>query len=548
MTADLIIRGRIVTLAGAHGLGWVEEIAIGGGRVVAAGSHTDVEPTRGPRTRELALAPDEVAIPGITDSHLHLVDAALSLERVDLSSAATLEDGLGLITEAHRRVADADAWLLGHGWDANRWGGWPTAASLEAAAPGRRAAFWQHDHHALWVSHAGLSFAGITSSMPDPAGGLIRREAAGAPEGCLQETAAALVADLIPPPRAADIERLVPVLGRELNAVGVVAVHDPGALAADPHLAGAYAAYEALDERGAMPLRVHACLRQDGVAEARRRSLRSGDRLGDAPEGRVRIGWQKLFADGTLGSRTAAMLEPFDPEAGRALPNDGLGIWVTPPDELARLVEVAAEAGITSQIHAIGDAAVRAALDALAPSSDATALRPRVEHAQLVDPSDLPRFARNGIAASVQPVHVRTDRAQALAGWGRRAEHGAYAFAALLSSGAVVAFGTDAPVEPTDPWPGIAIAVTRAAPEWGHAARPLGADHALSLAQSLRAACLGPALSAGELDRGRLTPGHRADLVVLPAATLAEPVEVGGPLATARPTRVLMDGAIVFER
>ncbi len=547
MAADLIVAGRIATLGGAHGLAWADAVAITDGWVTAAGSLSEVEAAASSGTPRLQLAPDEVAIPGLTDAHLHLVDAALSLERVDLSAAATLEDGLALVQEAHERMGDRDAWLLGHGWDANRWGGWPTASALDRAAPGRRAAFWQHDHHALWVSAAGLHAAGVAGATRDPAGGLIRRSPDGDPEGCLQESASALVADRIPPPSMDDIERLVPVFGRQLQALGVVAVHDPGTLAADPGLTGAYRAYATLVDRGAMPLRVHACLRSDGVPEARRRGLHSGMTLGSTPDSRVRVGWQKLFADGTLGSRTAAMLAPFESEEGRQLPNDGLGVWVTPPDELARLVEVAAEAGIASQIHAIGDAAVRAAIDALAPSADATLLQPRVEHAQLVDPADLPRFARHGIVASIQPVHIRSDMPQARAGWGNRADTTAYPFAALRDAGAVLAAGTDAPVEPIDPWPGIAIAVTRAAPEWGADAPPLGGGQALTLAEAVRAACLGPAASAGETDRGRLTPGHRADVVVLPAAALDEPVGPGGPLSTARPTRVLMDGLVVFE-
>lgn len=548
MTAALVISGRIATLAGAHGLGWVDAVAVAGGRVVAAGSAADIEPLLGPQTRRLALAPGEVAIPGLTDSHLHLVDAALSLERVDLSTAATLEEGLARVADAHARSRDPGAWLEGHGWDANRWGAWPTASALEGVAPGRRAAFWQHDHHALWVSEAGLAAAGVTAATADPAGGLVRRLEDGAPEGCLQESASALVTAHIPAPSTDAIERLVPNLGRELIALGVIAVHDPGALAADPELAGAYAAYAALVDRGSMPLRVHACLRQEGIAAARRRGLRSGDALGSIPGSRVRVGWQKLFADGTLGSRTAAMLEPFEAESGRVLPNDGHGVWVTPPDELVRLVEIAAEAGITSQIHAIGDAAVRAAIDALGPSAGATVLRPRLEHAQLVDPADLPRLARHGIAASVQPVHVRSDHVQARLGWGSRAERSGYAYASLLAAGALLAAGTDAPVEPIDPWPGIEVAVTRAHASWPAGSRPFGQHEALSLDQALRAWCVGPAVSAGELDRGRLEPGHRADVVVLPAAALDEPVVTGGPLGSARPIRVLMDGEVVFER
>jgi predicted amidohydrolase YtcJ len=169
---------------------------------------------------------------------------------------------------------------------------------------------------------------------------------------------------------------------------------------------------------------------------------------------------------------------------------------------------------------------------------------PRVEHAQLVHPDDVGRFAALGIAASMQPVHLRSDVVQARDFWGERAETGAFPIAALAASGAVIAFGTDAPVEPFNPWPGIACAVTRAAPSWPAGTAPLGAASAIPLWRAIRAACLDPAITAGEADRGRLAPGHRADLVVVPAAALAEPVDVGGALWNARPRLVLVDGEV----
>jgi hypothetical protein len=214
------------------------------------------------------------------------------------------------------------------------------------------------------------------------------------------------------------------------------------------------------------------------------------------------------------------------------------------PDVLHSWARQAAGAGIASQVHAIGDAAVRAALDILAPTVGATPLMPRVEHVQLVDGADVPRFASLGIAASMQPVHVRSDVGAARRLWGARAEAYGYALGALARTGAVVAIGTDAPVEPVDPWPGIACAVTRAAPGWPAGTAPLGPLNALDLWRAIRAACVDPAVSAGESDRGRLVAGHRADLVVLPAASVEEPVEVGGALWHARPRLVLVDGIV----
>jgi hypothetical protein len=172
---------------------------------------------------------------------------------------------------------------------------------------------------------------------------------------------------------------------------------------------------------------------------------------------------------------------------------------------------------------------------------------PRLEHVQLVHPDDVARFGREGIAASVQPVHLRSDAVAARRLWGDRAERFGYAWATLARSGALLAFGTDAPVEPIDPWPGLAIAVTRFDTSWPAGTLPFGPAEALTLDQSLRAATIGPAVTAAENDRGRLTVGQRADLAVIPAAALQEPVEAGGPLATCRPRLVLVDGAVAFE-
>ena len=546
--AERIVTGRIATLAGDAGFGWVEAIAIGGGRVLGAGRRSDIEGLTGPRTRHLELAPSAVAIPGLTDAHLHLANAAISASQVDLGSEPALETGLRRIAAAADRAADLEGWLLGHGWESDRWGGWPTADDLERAAPGRRVALWAHDHHSLWVSHAALQAAGVGAGTPDPAGGEIRRDRDGRPTGILHESASRLVADLLPPPSADELAAAIPALGRELNALGVVAVHDPGSLVPDPTLDRAFAAYARLSDTGRLPVRTHVCLRQEAIPVAIERVYRSGMPVGRDPDGRARVGWQKLFADGSLGSRTAALLEPFTFEADRPLePGRERGIWITEPDRLAKLTERAASGGIVTQIHAIGDAGLRAALDALEPWAGPGPLRPRVEHVQLVHPSDLERFARLGVAASVQPVHLRSDAAQARHLWGERAERYGYPWRSLAASGALLPFGTDAPVESFDPWPGLAMAVLRADPGWEAGVEPFGPDEALDLPRALRAACIDGPLSAGETDRGRLIAGQRADLVVIPGEALAEPPMIDGPLATVRPRLVIVDGAVAFE-
>ncbi|HYM84971.1 MAG TPA: amidohydrolase family protein, partial [Candidatus Dormibacteraeota bacterium] len=339
-------------------------------------------------------------------------------------------------------------------------------------------------------------------------------------------------------------------------------------------------AYRRLADADRLPLDVHVSVRTASLPAALDADLRSGGRLGPAGDarpqpgfGEARVGWLKLFADGSLGSRTAAMLEPFEPSrgeapsSGRAGPADR-GILQLEPGEIAELVRRAATGGLATQIHAIGDAAVRVALDAfeaagMEPAAVALqplerhrppprplaaptlpgdgVLRPRIEHVQLVDPVDLPRFARLGVVASVQPAHLGSDAATARAAWGERAAR-SYGYGSLARAGATLAFGTDAPVEPWDPWPGLEQAVTRRGPGWPLDVSALGIAEALDLATALRAATVGPAVAAGRIDRGRLVPGCRGDLIVVPAAAFREPVEPGGPLGTTRPDLVLIAG------
>jgi predicted amidohydrolase YtcJ len=544
VTVDLVIVGRIATLAGdeADDLGIVEAIAIDKGRVLLAGTRAAIDELAGPATRRLALGPDEAVIPGLTDGHLHLADAAVAAVQLELETAPTLDVGLARIRTAHEALDDPEAWLRGGGWDAGRWGAWPTAAALEATVPGRRVVLWSHDLHAVWVSPAALTAAGVSAATPEPTGGIVRRLADGTPEGVLHEDATGLVTAHAP---TLDGERLADLIERycrRLLSFGVVAAHEPGELESDVRLEHGFTAIRRLAEAGRLPIRVHAGIRKGALELAIARGLRSGDPLGP-PDGRARMGWLKLFGDGTLGSRTAAIFAPYLDEPARGAPPAGpLGTFVTEPAEMSALAETAARAGIATQIHAIGDRSLRAALDALEPTVGRTALRPRVEHVQLVDGADLPRFGRSGIVASVQPADLRDDAAKARRAWGPRSER-SYPWGRLLGSGATLAFGTDAPAADDDPWPALAMAVRRRDPSWSPDVPSFGPTEAITLPQALRAACVGAATAAAETDRGRLTPGQRADFLVIPAVALADP-EV---LRTARPRRVFMDGAVVHE-
>ena len=546
MAQALVVTGRIATLAGSDGPEWVDAIAIRDGRVLAAGTLDDVEPAVRAGTRRIDLAPDEVAIPGLTDAHLHLAEAAMARRRVELEGCASIEELVARVRLAAR--ARQDGWIVGAGWDADQLGRWPTTDDLEVAAPGRLVALWAHDHHSLVASAGALRAAGIDENTPDPDGGVIRRDGSGRPTGVLHEAATGLGSGLVPLPSGDEIADALRPLVAELLALGVVAVHDPGGVSERGDLGGGIEAYRRLAAAGTLGLRVHACIRPEQLDAAAVQGLRSGEPLGPDPLGRLRMGWLKTFADGSLGSRTARLLEPLEPIPGEPPPaNDGYGVWLVPPEELVVQAERAASLGIATQIHGIGDAAVRAALDALAPTIGSTPLMPRVEHTQLVSEADIPRFEALGIAASMQPIHVRSDAEKARRLWGPRAEERGYALAALDVTGAVIPFGTDAPVEPVDPWTGIACAVTRASPEWPEGTAPFGPRNGLTLWRAIRASCLDAPRSAGERDRGRLVPGCRADVVVIPAAAVAEPVEVGGALWHARPRLVLVDGEVAFE-
>jgi predicted amidohydrolase YtcJ len=538
MPLDALVTGRIATFAGNRGFGWAEAIGIRGGRVAFAGSAVELETRADPHTLRVELEPGEIAIPGLTDAHLHYVDAAIAAEHVDLTDAASLEDGLAMLASRHAALPPG-SWLQGAGWDQRRWGRFPAAADLEGVTPGRPVALWSFDHHAIWASAAALAAGGIDAATADPDGGIIRRLADGSPEGVLLENACPMVMVRVPEPSPAELRRMLRAMGQRLVALGVVGVHDPGNVLPGAEL-GAFEAYATMADAGDLPIRVHACLRSEGLDLAARHGLRSGTLLGSDPGGRAKVGWLKLFADGTLGSGTAALLEPREGSADR-------GVFRMSPEVLRDLAARAAEAGIASQVHAIGDAAARAALDALEPTAGRVPLMPRLEHVQLVHPDDLGRLSAAGIAASVQPVHLREDAATARLDWGDRAEACGYPWRSIVESGAVLAFGTDAPVEPIDPWPGIAIAVLRRDPGWGSDAAPFGPHEALTLEEALRAATVGPSITAREPDRGRLVPGARADLLVLPAAPREVGEEAAAGFARVRPRLVLVDGELAYE-
>jgi len=544
--AERIILGRIATLRGERGFGWVEALALADGRVLAAGQRTEVAALAGPGTVTWRL-PDELAVmPSITDAHIHCASAALAADQPDLTGLD--RDGVtAAVSAAHAELlarGDEDGWLLGHGWTVRALGAPPRAAWLDEAAPGRPVALWSHDHHSRWLSARAVQMGGL-AAMSDPPSGRIERDEDGRPTGVMYETAAGLIDASIPVVTAGDVDWAVGAYARTLAELGVTSVHDPGLVAPDPELQGGPIHYRDMARSGRLPLRVMASVREDQLDRAIELGFRSGATVEGDERGRYRDGWLKLFSDGALGSRTAALLEPYQADDPSGPPPGGpLGMPLRTRQELAEAAGRAAAAGIASEIHAIGDAATRTVLDVLEGLPAVPGAWHRVEHAQLVDPADVPRFGGAGIAASVQPSHLLSDAAAMRASWGERSAH-AFPLAALDAAGALMPYGTDAPVESADPWPGLAAAVTRRGAGWATEAA-FYPEQAVSFERALRSACLDGPRSARLTDQGHLERGARADLLVVPAAIFARPPDADA-IATARPLATLLDGEVVYR-
>ncbi len=356
------------------------------------------------------------------------------------------------------------------------------------------------------------------------------RDEAGVPTGVLEEAAATLVTRFLPPPSDTEIEAALLLAQSELHRVGVASAHN---MTGPTEGAEALRGLQRLRSEGRLRLRVVAAIPETHLDAAVQMGLRSG--LGDHW---LRLGFVKVFADGTLGSQTAALLDPY-----RDRPHD-TGIVMHHRDELVSLIRRASQAGWACAVHAIGDRANRWALDAFQASLELSRLqklRHRIEHAQLVHPDDVSRFASLGVVASMQPVHCPADRPLAERFWGDRCRH-AYAWRSLLQAGAVVAFGSDAPVETADVLRGLYAAVFRKQPE--DPGPPWFLEQALTVEEALRAYTFGPAYAAGvEHVQGSLEVGKVCDLVVLDRDVLEDPQA----LAFARVRMTVVGGEVVYQ-
>ena len=490
--------GRFYSL-GRLGVRCYEAIVVRDGVIQYLGSLDSINPGLGAETIDLG---GRMVVPSFTDSHIHFLTFGLSLGSVrldGLSRAAALE----AVAEAHEQCR-AGEWVTGRGFNFNLWGDdWPTKGWLDEWAPMSPVVLTAKDGHMIWVNSAALKACGITNETATPLGGEITRDIHGEPTGLLKETAMELVLRHIPEPPLDRCVEAVRLAVAECTAHGITAVHNmEGSLAWR-------ALQEAESRNGPMDFRVWLTAGAENLDNA----LALGLKTGFGSE-RMRFGGIKVFADGALGSRTAAMLKPYEG-------TENHGLTVTDANEMHRIVAQANGGGIPVAVHAIGDAANRWVLDAIESCGDRS-LRNRIEHAQLLSPQDINRFESLGVTASVQPTHCPQDRYMADVHWGKRSRF-AYAFRSLLDSGASVAFGSDCPVETCSVLTALYSAVFRRridepdTDSWYPVER-------ITVAEALRAYSVGGAYAAGEeLWRGNLLPGMPADFTVLSENILERP-------------------------
>jgi predicted amidohydrolase YtcJ len=477
-------------------------IAIDRERIVAVGEANDL--LRQYPNAEKQEMQGRVILPGLTDAHLHLKNYALSLQKVDCETA-TKEKCLRRVEERAKKAQPGE-WILGHGWNQNSWGNWPTASDLDAVAPDNPVYLTAKSLHAAWANTAALKRANITFQTSNPQNGQIQRDEQDHATGILLETAMDIVGDIIPEPTISEIADAMEKAQSILWKMGLTGVHDFDRR-------DSFMALQQLHAQERLKLRVLKNLPVELLDQAYELGLRAG--FGDDW---LRIGSIKVFMDGALGPHTAAMFQPYIGEG------DNRGILNMDGEELFEYGRKAAQVGLGLTVHAIGDRANHEVLDAYEQlrsyekEYNLPALRHRIEHVQVIHPDDAARLGKMNIIASMQPIHATSDMLMADAFWGERSRL-AYAWRTQLENGARLALGSDAPVESPNPFLGLHAAMTRRRADGAPSIHGWYPEQRLTLAEAWEGFTLGPAYAANMENRlGRLAPGYLADLIVLDAS------------------------------
>lgn len=504
---QLLYNARIYTLEDTRPL--VSAIAIDHGHILDIGTdHQILSEFAGDQQVASLNLGGRIVLPGLCDAHIHLEQYALSLQKVNCETA-TREECLMRVAERARQTPTGE-WILGHGWNQNDWPeGFGNAGDLDNVAPDHPVFLTAKSLHAAWANHAALKAAGIDVHTPDPPQGRIDRDQDGQPTGILFERAMELIQSVIPEPNVDQVARALANALTALASMGLTSVHDFDRRRC-------FVALQMLHSQRQLPLRVVKNIPLEDLPYALGLGLRTG--FGDK---RLRIGSIKAFADGALGPRTAAMLQPYEGEP------ENRGMLLLDAEELFEKGRLAIENGLSLAVHAIGDWANHEVLNAFAQlrkqekslkaaqSDPIYPLRHRIEHVQLIHPDDAPRLAALGVTASMQPIHATSDMLMADHYWGSRGAF-AYAWRTQLNYGTMLAFGSDAPVEPPNPFLGLHAAVTRRRSDGFPGSDGWYPSQKLTVLEALSAYTRAPAYLA-YLDNvlGKLAPGYLADLVVL---------------------------------
>jgi predicted amidohydrolase YtcJ len=530
--ADLVLRGGpVYTMDAARS--WARAVAVANGRIVFVGSEAAASAWVGPRTRVVDLA-GRMLLPGFQDAHIHPISGGIELGQCNLNDTPTAEGLLEKVKACARERPTG--WIVGGGWALPTFpGGAPTRGALDAVVADRPVYLSASDGHSAWVNSKALEMANITADTPDPANGRIEREAGTQnPSGTLRESATGLVERLLPQPtpaeRLAGLQRALELANRH----GLVALQEANA-GSGPEGGGrsALETYREAERQGRLTARVTVALGTE-VAKGPEQVDELVRLRREFTSARVRPTAAKIFEDGVIEARTAAMLEPYLDRPGvRGEPR-------FPPERLNPLVARLVRDDFTVHVHAIGDRAVRLALDAVEAAGGGAgtrALRHQIAHLEVVHPDDVPRFRKLGVIANFQPLWAYADTwitDLTIPALGPERSRWIYPIGSLARAGAVLAFGSDWSVSSLDPLEGIQVAVTRQGPA-GEAAPPLDPEEAIPLPAALAAYTIGAAYANGvEAETGSIEPGKSADLVVL-SSNLFEvpPREIAG-------TRVLL--------